>query len=266
MDKILYSHYPRPYNLVYKEKINKMPFHMHNEIELVICNECRLDAAVGNRIYKIQGKNIIFLPSNCVHRITGDIGERQKRYILTISPTWLKSILGRDDKLMINSIEPRVVQISDDDFNMLEILLDKCIDSEILKRLSLLFAVLNECNRILSEERNVSELPIIGIITYINDNLANELKVKQIAEKFFYNPDYLCRIFKKYMNITLNEYINIQRISAAREMLDSGNDIKIVQAAAGFNSYSHFSRTFKKYIDMTPKQYKNKKYYFDTVN
>lgn len=266
MEDVLYSYYPRPYNLVYKETAKQMPFHMHNETEIVLCETGALDVAAGSSIYKISGNNLIFLPSNCVHRITADVNTPQSRFILTISPTWLSGVLGRDNKLIINSLEPRVLQLSRDEFSSLKDAFSICIESVGLKKLSLLFEILDECETMLGKERLLSELPVSGIIRYINDNISDELRVSSIAKRFYYNPDYLCRVFKKHMNISITEYINLQRISAAREMLDSGADIKTVQAETGFNSYSHFSRTFKKYMDITPKQYKSKKYYFDTVN
>lgn len=266
MEKTIYSYYPRPYNFMYKETAQQMPFHMHNEIELMLCESGNVNVSAASSIHNISGRNLIFLPSNCVHRITPDPSTKQRRYILTISPTWLKGVLGRDNKLMINSFEPRVIKICDSDFDILKNAFDSYSGSNGLKKLSLLFDILNECERMLGEETLSSELPVSGIIRYINDNLSGELRVSRIAREFFYNPDYLCRVFKKYMNISLTEYINLQRISAARELLDSGVDIKTVQAETGFNSYSHFSRTFKKYIDLTPKQYKSKKYYFDTIN
>lgn len=266
MEDILYSYYPRPYNLIYKETAKKMPFHMHNETEIVICDSGGLDVAAGSSAYRISGKNLIFLPSNCVHRLTADENTYQSRFILTISPTWLRGVLGRDSRLMIGSLEPRVLDLNENEFESLKDTLKACIESSGLKKLSLLFGILDECEMLLGKERHLSELPMSGIIRYINDNISGELRVSSIAKRFYYNPDYLCRVFKKHMNISITEYINLQRVSAAREMLDSGADIKTVQAETGFNSYSHFSRTFKKYMDITPKQYKSKKYYFDTVN
>ena len=258
MEDIVYSYYPRPYNLIYKETAKRMPFHMHNETEIVLCDTSGLEVAAGSSIHRISGENLIFLPSNCVHRLTAEESSQQSRFILTISPTWLSGVLGRDNRLMISSLEPRVLRLSGGEFEGLKAMLSECLNSCGLKRLSLLFGILDECEALLGKERLPSELPVSAVIRYINDNLSDELRVSSIAKRFYYNPDYLCRVFKKHMNISMTEYINLQRVSAAREMLDSGADIKTVQAETGFNSYSHFSRTFKKYMDLTPKQYKNK--------
>ena len=192
MEDIVYSYYPRPYNLIYKETVKRMPFHMHNETEIVLCDTSGLEVAAGSSIHRISGENLIFLPSNCVHRLKAEENLQQNRFILTISPTWLSGALGRDNRLMISSLEPRVLKLSGGEFERLKAMLSECLKSSGLKRLSLLFGILDECEALLGKER--------------------------------------------------------------------------LQSETGFNSYSHFSRTFKKYMDLTPKQYKSKKYYFDTVN
>ncbi len=270
MNEIRYSYYPKPYNILYKDKNfeAEMPFHMHNEFEITLCIEGAESVIAGNKIYHAGEKSLFFFPTNCMHKININKNFSYKRYIMTISPTWLKSILGRDNKLRINSIMPCVTSLSDDDFFELKGIFENYIKYEYdeLKRLSILFSVLDICESLLNDENKFDISPISDIMQYINNNLNKELKVSDIAERFFFNPDYLCRLFKKHTNITVNEYINIQRISVAREMLDSGSAIKTVQDKTGFNNYSHFSRTFKKFYNLTPKQYQNRKYYFDTVN
>ena len=270
MNEIRYSHYPRLYNVLYKE-LNfetEMPLHMHNEFEITLCIEGADSVIAGNRIYSAKGKSLFFFPTNCMHKINTDENSVYKRYVMTVSPTWLKNILGRDDKLRINSFVPCVISLSDDDFLRLKNFFESYVEYEHdeLKRLSILFCILEACESLLNDENEFDISPISDIMQYINDHLTDELKVSDIAEKFFFNPDYLCRLFKKHTNIAVTEYINIQRVSIARELLDSGGSVKTVQEQSGFNNYSHFSRTFKKFHNITPKQYQNRKYYFDTIN
>lgn len=270
MEAIRYSYYPRPYNILYKD-INfetEMPLHTHNEFELTLCIEGANNVIAGNRIYHAGEKSLFFFPTNCMHKINTDEKSVYKRYVMTVSPTWLKNVLGRDNRLRINSFVPCVISLSDNDFYGLKNAFENYIKykNDELKRLSILFSILEICEVLLNDENEFDLSPISDIMQYINDRLTDELKVSDIAEKFFFNPDYLCRLFKRHTNITITEYINIQRISIAREILDSGNSVQNAQSAAGFNNYSHFSRTFKKYMNLTPKQYQSRKYYFDTVN
>lgn len=270
MQSIRYSFYPKPYNLLYKD-INfetEMPMHMHNEFEFVLC-QCGADSVIAkDKIYNINGFSLFFFPTNCIHKINIKKDSIYKRYVLTISPTWLKTVLGRNDNFRINSFAPSVISLNDLEFKRLEDLFYAYINSVIneLGRLSILFSILESCESLMKSNNNFSNSPINLIMEYINDNISSPLKITDIADAFFFNPDYLCRLFKKHTNITISQFINMQRISIAREMLDSGNSIQNTQISSGFNNYSHFARTFKKFMNMTPKQYQNQKYYLETLN
>lgn len=270
MQSIRYSYYPKPYNVIYKEKNfeTEMPLHIHNEIEIVLCVKGASSVIVGNKLYRTSNHALFFFPTNCMHKINTDEKLVYERYIMTISPTWLRNILGRDNKLHINSFVPCVISLTEDDFFRLHELFECYIkhENDEFKRLSTIFSVLDECEKLLCDENEFDISPVGNIMKYITDNITEDLKVKNIAEKFFFNPDYLCRLFKKHTNITIIEYINIQRISIAKEIIDSGDSVKAAQKGAGFNNYSNFARTFKKYYKFTPKQYQNRNYYFDTVN
>ena len=70
------------------------------------------------------------------------------------------------------------------------------------------------------------------------------------------NEKYLCRFFKDYTSRTPIDYINNLRIEAACHELTSG-DMTITEAAieCGFNDISYFSKMFKKYKGITPREY-----------
>ena len=53
------------------------------------------------------------------------------------------------------------------------------------------------------------------------------------------------------------DYLNSVRIAKAREMLDNtGMSVNEICQATGFNSVQNFIRVFKKYVGMTPGQYR----------
>ena len=72
----------------------------------------------------------------------------------------------------------------------------------------------------------------------------------------YVNPEYLSRLFKKKHHKTLNEYITSERMQLAAEMLRGSNlTVSTISARVGYPNYSYFTRIFKKYYGVTPREY-----------
>ena len=97
-----------------------------------------------------------------------------------------------------------------------------------------------------------------NIKNYIDSNLEFDINVAQISEIFHYNKAYLGRMFKKENNMTIAEYINRQRIEAAKELLQNSSETVIdIANKVGFNTVTYFNKVFKKVLHMSPIQYRN---------
>lgn len=93
----------------------------------------------------------------------------------------------------------------------------------------------------------------------ISTNAAEKILVSNLAKHFNYSPAYLSRNFKTETGFTLQEYIIHVKMNKAKELLERGTLAKEVASMVGYENYPHFSRTFKKYIGISPKQFQNRK-------
>lgn len=94
---------------------------------------------------------------------------------------------------------------------------------------------------------------------YIAKHLTDNLALETIAEAVSANPSYLSRVFKKECGETLTEYITRMRIEKAKELLRLPDYfVYQVSEATGFNDPAYFSTLFKKYVGISPKEYKQK--------
>lgn len=92
---------------------------------------------------------------------------------------------------------------------------------------------------------------------YIAEHLDERLLNEQIAHHLFLNTDYLNRTFKKETGITLSEYISNQRIEKAKELLlNSTLSVSEIAFEVGFQSFSYFSKIFKKKVLKEPSKYR----------
>ncbi len=92
---------------------------------------------------------------------------------------------------------------------------------------------------------------------YIQDNIADpNLSLTVVAEKTFYTPSYLSRMFKQHEGVNFMNYVNRVRIEMACELLKQGNkNVKDVTRMVGFESPSYFSAFFKRHVGVNPVQF-----------
>lgn len=103
--------------------------------------------------------------------------------------------------------------------------------------------------------------PLIeNIKNYIISNLDYDINISIIAEMFHYNKLYLGRLFKKETGKSITDYINLQRLKYACQLLSS-TDQSIISIASrtGFNNVTYFNRLFKSAYGVSPKSYREQK-------
>ncbi|MEC0038655.1 AraC family transcriptional regulator [Bacillus cereus] len=99
---------------------------------------------------------------------------------------------------------------------------------------------------------------IIMCQNYIFKNIYQELSLKQLAHVTNKNSMYLSTLFKKEVGMTLSEYIHREKVEEAKKLLALTNySLLEVSTFLNFNNQSYFTRIFKKYTKVTPKQYRN---------
>ena len=92
---------------------------------------------------------------------------------------------------------------------------------------------------------------------YVEAHLGERLQNDQIAQALFLNVDHLNRIFKKETGMTLSEYIRVKRIDRAKLLLlTTRMPVSEVAMSVGFQSFSYFSKIFKKRVGVEPSKFR----------
>jgi len=93
--------------------------------------------------------------------------------------------------------------------------------------------------------------------THYDENIS----LKQLSSVARLSPFYFQRLFLKNRGISPHEFLVHFRIKIARKLLDEGKDIAGVALDTGFADQSHFNRSFRQVVGVTPGIYlKNKGY------
>ena len=94
-------------------------------------------------------------------------------------------------------------------------------------------------------------------VLLIEADLSANLSPSLLAKKQSVSLGYLSTIFKKEMGKTISAYIREKRIEHATHLLSTTNlQIQTVALYCGMMDVQYFSKTFKKQIGKTPKEYR----------
>lgn len=110
------------------------------------------------------------------------------------------------------------------------------------------------------DERKVP--PWVGLLAEIlGDNPAAKLTLRSLSERLQIHPVYLSRQFPRYFRSTLGEYLRKARIRKAVQLMRQCRDKSLAEIAleCGFSDQSHFGRTFRRILGVTPSIYRSTK-------
>ncbi|HEX8607750.1 MAG TPA: AraC family transcriptional regulator, partial [Pedobacter sp.] len=112
---------------------------------------------------------------------------------------------------------------------------------------------------IAQKERQHIPIKILDTISHIVVSLHLPLSVKSLANRVHQNSEYFSRLFQQYTGSRPLAYITEKRIERAQYLImTSTSKYNEIGRQTGFESLSHFSRTFKKVTGMNPGDYKKK--------
>jgi len=96
------------------------------------------------------------------------------------------------------------------------------------------------------------------IKAYVEENYNKELSLDKVAEVADLSPSYLSYLFKEISGMNFVDYINKYRSEKAKELLSSTTmTVAQVAEAVGYINSNTFSKTFKKYIGVSPGRYRD---------
>lgn len=94
------------------------------------------------------------------------------------------------------------------------------------------------------------------VLEYIDAHYNASVTLEDLSRLAGMSPKYFCRFFHAVIHRTPIDYLNYYRIERACYLMDT-ESLSVTETAyrCGFNDSGYFVRCFKKYKDITPKQY-----------
>lgn len=95
------------------------------------------------------------------------------------------------------------------------------------------------------------------ICEFIDENYYSSITLDDLSEISKINKYSMLRKFTKLKGVTPYQYLQAVRINKAKELLENGEEVIDAAYKTGFTDQSHFTNFFKRFIGLTPGQYKD---------
>lgn len=250
----------------------EMNLHFHNSYEMIYIKQGKAIFKINNKDYTVSPGSIIFLSNLEKHELKV-VEYPYERYFMLINPEYLLSEIKSPELSSVFRHRPEhfshLLVISPEKAvfveNLISSMLNEYTDQKehyeisVSSLLSLLLIYLhrNYPSFFPVSVRNKTTATILDIQKYIDENSQSRLNLKDLSKKYFIDMYYLSRVFKNVTGYSFKEYIILQRISQAKNLLYfTTEDITQVGLLSGFNNTNHFIKLFKKYEGITPYQYR----------
>lgn len=97
---------------------------------------------------------------------------------------------------------------------------------------------------------------VLDVLSFIDDNLYEELTIDIIATTLCYDKFYIMKTFKKELGISIVTYINYLKVLRSLSFYSNDDHILKIALCNGFNSLEYYSEIFKTFLGVSPITYK----------
>lgn len=244
--------------------------HFHPELEFLIIEAGRMSNRLEGTEYITGEGDIIFFNSRVPHATQFlDDGTVQHMVQFKTPSTFRGSFRYLSDLLSRTVAPVFVFRPSDADYADLKTHLVDMIEQDAeagiagdYRITSDIFFIISLLHRrgLLADEGAAFDFgqlsKLVPLFEYIDTHFAEEISLEECADLLRLNKSYLCRLFRSATGTTLWDFINFVRICKSEELLAGEMNLSEIAYAVGFSSPSYFHRTFKKYKQMSPSEYR----------
>lgn len=253
--------------------------HFHREFEIYYLLAGKSYYFIDQRSYLVQEGDIVFINRNQVHKTAAVVNVSYLDRVLIQFP--LENIEALYDKTTGHPLSEVLVhyagvlhlkeegreKVRDLILQIVQEVEDKKRGYAFLVPLKLveliLFCIRYQEKRIKKKDSlridSVKHRKVDEIAAYLSLHYNETEPLAKMASRFFISTCYLSRIFKDVTGFTIREYLHVNRIRHAQELLETSRlSITEIAEAVGYESVTYFEKIFRRYIEISPLKYRKK--------
>ena len=256
----------------------KVPWHWHDELEIVIITEGTVNIHIANREFSLSAGDGYFANQGILHSATLET-RTGHQHALVFDPR----IIAHPDDLIWNTyVEPiidshslpfiklsssvpwqkNIIKYSDHAW-IQGAYERKDYPINVREQLTKVFAIISSNMELLQNESvytdrfQKEELRIKKCLVFIENNYASSVTIDDIAKSADISVSSCLRLFNDVLGTTPIKYLLKYRLQKICEELENDPDASIsrVVFSNGFSDATYFNRCFKKEYKMTPSEY-----------
>ena len=251
----------------------QMPFHWHKEWEILRIKSGTFHAFLDNEQITAKAGDVLLIrggvlhsgsPENCVYEcFVFDLYglfrscEMVKKHL---RPFYRQEIYPQDFFSARDGNE--VCRIADTLLNAFAANNSCCPELDTVSCICRIFAwILNNQYytkapaNTFADNHRIDQVKVI--LEYIESHYSSCLSLGELASVVGMNPKYFCKFFSSLTHQTPMDYVNFYRIEHAAYLLDSTDlPITVIGSECGYSESSYFTKVFKKYKHIAPKEYR----------
>lgn len=233
----------------------KNPEHWHEHPSFCVVLEGGFTETYRRNSFMCAPSTLLFYPggeahTECFHNL------RTRCFVIDVNPSWLKRIIQGPSLISqpanfhggkIPGLALKVYQ----EFRAMDKFSRLSIEGIMLEML----AELSRCSQRLRARQPTARIEFAREL--IHEHFSEPLTLSAIADLVGLHPVYLAQAFRKAYGNSVGEYVRRLRIEfACRQLSNIAIPVARIAAEAGFFDQSHFTRTFKRLMGMTPAEFR----------
>lgn len=254
--------------IAYADSAVDLDLHYHNTHELLYVAAGRVRVAIRRTVYDVWPGSAVFI-NNLEEHATQVLAAPYRRYFLTVSAQELQALVKNPMLSSVFRMRPqnfshvaafeggneRVESFFRDmlrESSQSDLLSEECMGHHLSLLLSWMY------------RKNPQAFPAHGrplsamvqqAQQYIDRHFTEPVRVQDLAESLYVSAGWLSHAFRREIGLSPRQYIQLMRLSAARELL-LHEKVSVSEAArlCCFPDASSFIRCFHEHYGITPKQ------------
>lgn len=231
--------------------------HHHTDHEVHIIQSGSQTYEMNGKEYTISSGEFLIIPPHTKHRLTVSAPDTLK-YSITFNIPQNNAVLPLSNSVYsyTGTVTPMILdnlQFITDEFRLKRASSFLMIENRVFETVILLFRTAGMKENEQNNNSAAADSRIIIAKQYIDDNVELNLNIADVAKYCYLSSKQLSRLFLKYEDISLADYIKKQRICHAAALLsDDTLSLKDISERLNFNNEHYFNSFIKKHLGMPP--------------